>query len=366
VCADPLGDGHNCGGCGHACATPNGVATCVDGACAFACAAGFARCSGDPGCDTHTNTTTDCGACGRACDASHAAQASCDGESCAYVCAPGWADCFAAAPDLDGCESDLGSPRTCGGCGKACDTARSVGASCVGGCCKYLGCSPGWGDCQSATPDLDGCETPLDTVTDCAACDQACDTTTASSASCDGATCAYVCRPGRADCNRALAPDLDGCETDITTTANCGGCGNACDTRSSIGAACSGATCVYTGCAPGRSNCNAAAPDVDGCECASPGCCGTACQSRHDDGLGQTFWDCTPSGTYNQTEAFAACAAFTGNAALCSPGACNRSVCSTGAPTCACWTYSGSFSGRVTSSSTTYCMCNSSGAAIWN
>jgi hypothetical protein len=127
----------------------------------------------------------------------------------------------------------------------------------------------------------------------------------------------------------------------------------------------------YTGCAVGRSDCNTAGADADGCECPTPGCCGAACQSPHHDGLGQTFYDCVPTGTHDHDQALEACAAFTGDATLCHViSACSnaKTACSDGAPTCACWTWTGPSSGHVEDSGqpAPACPCPSANAPAWD
>jgi hypothetical protein len=61
----------------------NAVARCADGACGIECVAGFGNCDGSltNGCETSLSSTTNCGACGRAC----AAGTACVGGSCAPV-----------------------------------------------------------------------------------------------------------------------------------------------------------------------------------------------------------------------------------------------------------------------------------------
>lgn len=81
-----------------------------------------------------------------------------------------------------------------------------------------------------------------------------------------------------------------------------------------------------------------------------------ACKTpiAHSDGLGKQYYDCNPVGTYTAATAIEACAAATGNAALCAAGYnCpptwdqDEFVCSNSAvPNC--WGYKGSQSGEVT------------------
>jgi hypothetical protein len=91
------------------------------------------------------------------------------------------------------------------------------------------------------------------------------------------------------------------------------------------------------------------------------------CPIAHSNGQGQTYYDCTPLGTYNVTQAFEACTAFTGNMSLCTndPVTCGGGdqVCSSSAM-CACWRYNGTNAGRTLK--TTTCQCLGSSAPMWD
>jgi hypothetical protein len=384
----------NCGACGRACDISKSVsAACENGACTYSgCQADWLDCDMTPpnadGCESSNTSVTSCGACGNVCDTTQSVGASCvqtDGGAitCEYTgCAPGYADCDTTPPNANGCETSLASIANCGGCGKACDTTNSQGASCDDGkTCSYTGCNAGHADCVNTAPDLDGCEKTVVGAT-CNVCGSSCDTAHSNGAACDmsdgGATCTYTgCDQFYANCNKT-PPDTDGCDTPINTAANCGGCGKACDTSHSSNPQCvSGPACQYGGCAQGYLDCKNAngnfdgcestststsscggcqnvcstgtgqpscngttcsyscnsgqvdcnsdnAPDTDGCECATPGCCsGGKCQQTHGNGVGQNFYDCNSTGTHNQTQANEACAAFTGNASACS----SSSIC---------------------------------------
>jgi hypothetical protein len=64
-------------------------------------------------------------------------------------------------------------------------------------------------------------------------------------------------------------------------------------------------------CNPGHVDCNAVnGPDTDGCECTTPACCGTSCQTTHDNGVGQSFYDCFPLGSHSSQSAMEACQAY--------------------------------------------------------
>jgi hypothetical protein len=149
------------------------------------------------------------------------------------------------------------------------------------------------------------------------------------------------------------APNLNGCETALNTISNCGGCGRACSSSHVAQPQCAFGVCIST-CQSGFVNCstpNAPTPD-DGCECAGSACCSGACQTAHTNGLGQNFYDCVALDTYNVNQATEACNAHTGGgtcAGFNSGTAMNTlmSVCkpatdpSGASGVCACWAYSG-------------------------
>jgi hypothetical protein len=158
----------------------------------------------------------------------------------------------------------------------------------------------------------------------------------------------------------------------LSTTTNCGACGVVCDTSTGL-PTCVNTTCTYA-CNPGHLDCNAVnGPDTDGCECTTPACCGTSCQTTHDNGVGQSYYDCSPQGTYNSGTAMEACQAYaTGmnaNPANCSAGwnctgVDTQSVCYTtngGNSGTDCWNYAGTNTGRVDDFA-----CPSSKISTWN
>jgi hypothetical protein len=102
-----------------------------------------------------------------------------------------------------------------------------------------------------------------------------------------------------------------------------------------------------------------------------------ACSISHSNGLGQTFVDCVAAGTHDQAQALAACAAYTGNRSLCAVsslscggtggfggGTRGSPVCSSGSKPCACWSFAGSDSGRVSEPATT-CACPTQSSPTW-
>jgi len=203
-----------------------------------------------------------------------------------------------------------------------------------------------------------------------------------------GGTCSYTLRPGALTCGTTCCRDVEGtcnpdcslscsvgyadcdgdpstgCEQSIFDTQHCGGCWTACSFANAV-AACPTGSCTLSKCDAGFQNCDG--QNANGCECKGTGCCANgACQTAHDDGVGQTFYDCVATGTYDQTQATEACAAFTGDASqchvstTCASGA--TAVCSAGSATaCDCWIFAGTGVGKVKTNGAGSCTCHANG-----
>ena len=213
ACRDPDTDRAHCGVCGNACADGS---ACVDGACAPSCDP-FAATLCDGAC---TNTELDpanCGACGAWCD---------DGEVCANgACVEGCpaelATCGAT------CTDTRRDPNNCGGCGIVCRTPGNGVPVCADGVCAAI-CVAGYDDCNGdiGIAGGDGCETDILADTgSCGACGNVCPVPASATSFCVGGGCGINCAADRGDCNLDM---VDGCETNLRTTANCGGCGVQC------------------------------------------------------------------------------------------------------------------------------------------
>jgi hypothetical protein len=202
------------------------AATCDGTSCAYTCMDHFGDCNngGMPantnGCETRLNTPENCGACGRTCPVGPTAlAATCNsGTKCAYTCAPGMGDCNAAtAPNTDGCETMLDTTENCGACGRKCNPDNTSGPSCNGTKCLYAGaCTNEHANCNAAGPDTDGCETDLHDIRSCGACGQVCtpDHALAATPTCDGTKCSYTCDVGWSDCDANMpGGNTNGCET---------------------------------------------------------------------------------------------------------------------------------------------------------
>jgi hypothetical protein len=120
------------------------------------------------------------------------------------------------------CVDTRTDPRHCGGCGVNCELPRAS-AQCQSGQCAIARCDTGFGDCDRIAAN--GCETPLDTVTDCGVCGAACSVPSGTAVCVSGACGFGSCLPGYANCD---ANTVNGCETAIGTERNCTRCGEVC------------------------------------------------------------------------------------------------------------------------------------------
>ena len=296
-CETALDTVDDCGTCGNTCSYASGMPACNMGACELAgCNPGFDDCDMDAsnGCEADLSTTTDCGTCGNMCADPMSATGSCGTTGmCEFSCDPGFEDC-----DMDpsnGCEADLNSDMTCGGCSTTCSggTPLCDSGSCVSGCmaptptrcggscvntdtnplhcgscgmvcatrahstptcasgsCDFM-CDPGWEDCNGLPGD--GCETSLTTVMNCGGCGMTC-TIPSGSGTCSTGSCAIAsCDTGFADCDMGVG---NGCETDIRTPSDCGGCGMVCNLPNTATHTCAGSVCSVSMCDPGFMDCD--------------------------------------------------------------------------------------------------------------
>jgi MYXO-CTERM domain-containing protein len=258
--SDPL----NCATCGNACHYPNGTGKCVNSVCRLAsCDLGWDNCNGDEadGCETFPNTNPDhCGGCNQVCDLAGVDENGCvDGTCTVVTCDAGMANCD--ANPANGCEIDLnGDTANCGACDNACiyDNATVL---CQAGICAMGDCDEGFADCNS--DDSDGCEIDLNTDPDhCNACNNACAYDNATGV-CNAGTCEMGdCDEDFADCN---ASDADGCEVPLGTDSDCAACGDNCtDDYPNGTGTCTEGACALVACDQDYDDCNAS--DADGCE----------------------------------------------------------------------------------------------------
>ncbi len=282
----------DCGACGNVCAVLNGTPTCNGTTCAVAsCTAPYKDCDGQyaNGCETNTGTSvTNCGSCGAACTNANGTT-SCSGGVCAPVCATGFGDCD--GNKSNGCEASLNTdPLNCGACGKVCSLANA-NTACQAGTCVITSCKSGYADCD--LNPANGCETPLNTTSNCGACGVAC-TNAHGTATCTAGACAPSCTAGYGDCD---GNKNNGCETQLDTLTNCGACGAACSFPNAA-ASCSTGTCTLGACNAGYGNCDGNA--ANGCETntntnsADCGMCGKVCGTGTICSNGSCVTTCTP------------------------------------------------------------------------
>jgi hypothetical protein len=303
-------DPTNCNGCGLTCVAVNGTPACVAAACQITCATGFADCDNDRsnGCEKKIDSdATNCGACGKVCDAGNGTPRCNMGVCGVSDCPAGFGDCD--GDPKNGCEVNLaGDPLNCNVCGSACEKANNQ-PSCVAGACKIGTCDANHADCDNDPKN--GCETSIvSDPSNCGACGKTCSVTNGTS-KCEAKQCKVnTCTAPWADCD---ANGTD-CETNTSTNgSNCGGCGanglNCNTVYASLNATgqCVASGCQLDKCAANFADCNMN-PDADGCEVniktssGNCGACGSACQAPHGSNActagtcvpscGTTFGDC--------------------------------------------------------------------------
>ena len=257
-CETQLNSASNCGGCGVTCDLANASESCSTGSCTLgACASGFGNCDGDSsnGCETALNTVANCGTCGTICNLANAVEA-CTAGACAVTsCSSGFANCDGLA--ANGCETALNTAANCGGCGTMCLLPNAI-SSCGSGSCVLLTCSGGFGNCDGLLAN--GCETALNSLTNCGGCGLACDVPNAAESCASGICTLTTCNSGFANCDGGTG---NGCETSTSTLTNCGGCGVICD-RANAAESCSSGSCTLGACTAGHANCDGDASN--GCE----------------------------------------------------------------------------------------------------
>ena len=316
---------------------------------------------------------------------------------CSLSCNSGFGDCDTSR--TNGCEASTNTTANCGACGRACSTTNVATAKCTNGLCNST-CSAGWGNCvqpAAPTPD-DGCETNTNTnVDNCGACGRACSGTNVATRSCANGLCNSTCNGGSGNCTQPAAPTADdGCETNTTNDpAHCGSCTKTCTAPPNETATCAASMCNVS-CNSGFDDCDASSGN--GCEChtdpAAPACCATTmCQTMHSNGYGGNYYDCNPLGQpgvsgYSSVMANEAALSYTGQSGTSSGGwSCTanggtdfaNSICKTAGSgnkgTCTCWVYDagGAYLNRLGHTyhssgvgSDTGCLCVLSTDPTWN
>jgi hypothetical protein len=177
----------------------------------------------------------------------------------------------ACVSDCDACKNAgrnpcfaTGGTVACCSSGQNCSTATNCAACCSSGqsCCNNV--------CVNLNTDTNNCGT----------CGHVCPSPAHAMGYCQNGACGITCNAGFGDCNNIAS---DGCEVDLTTTSDCGICGNGCSAPQNGTPVCTNATCDFT-CNSGFNRngdtCVAATCVADGqpCDLPNPGaCCSLAC-----------------------------------------------------------------------------------------
>jgi hypothetical protein len=248
---------------------------------------------------------------------------------------------------------------------------NGTSTSCPSSCSSDANCASGnYCDASSECVPLEAQGTACSRAGEClsnfcadgyccnAACTESCNVCNASGFE---GTCSVA--PGGSSGNPDCTPYLcDGmlqtCPSSCSVPADCAD-GYTCDASNE---------CVPSGgCSGGTYDCDG--DGGNGCECTiGTGCCGSGCQITHDNGIGQSWYDCVAYGTHTQAQATKACEAYAGSGE-CGSRSClsgQRAMCSSGAtaPDCICWGYQGAIQGWVNNAGGGGCQCGQS--AQWN
>jgi hypothetical protein len=176
----PLDTLQNCGACGQPCAPQHASgATCASGSCAYsACEGSYQDCDSIAanGCESDGQTDVDhCGGCAEPCSAvgyQNVTGYSCAAGACSYdACSPLFRDCDGIP--VNGCETPTNTLSDCGQCDLPCAPANVSGPSCASGDCGYAACSGTYQSCDGNSAN--GCES--DWLTDsghCGSCSISC------------------------------------------------------------------------------------------------------------------------------------------------------------------------------------------------
>lgn len=240
------------------------------------CLEGYADCDGDEfnGCEADLSMSKyHCGACNRNCGHfDHVGTAFCFNSDCNITCESGFGNCDGITEN--GCETRLDTLTDCRACGISCELS-----SCAGGQCTSLTCESGYADCDGNTES--GCETPLNSIADCALCGEICDYPNATT-KCESGRCEFIqCKPGFGDCDNDLT---NGCETVLNTVFNCSSCNDRCKSVET----CAAGVCTEAICKINTGDCDGDL--VNGCETplnTDTNCryCGVPCTSNNGEPL---------------------------------------------------------------------------------
>ena len=220
-CTDGVKNGDetdiDCGGSCDPCADGLSChvnADCVSDSCLSGVCAAAPTCS--DGLKNGSETDVDCGgicpscADGQSCLSDNdCANSHCISGVCAS-CAAGQTRCGTVCVDTSG------DPGNCGGCGMVCSGANAT-MICSSGVCAISSCNQGFADCDGVVAS--GCETDLSTVTNCGGCGTICPgyQQPNDNVTCQGGTCTFSCQGESYDVD---GDPSNGCEVQSSLTMN--------------------------------------------------------------------------------------------------------------------------------------------------
>lgn len=142
-------------------------------------------------------------------------------------------------------------PTNCGTCGNDCTMLpHVVGASCTNGECSGFTCAQGWAHCT--TNPSDGCETNITTSPNCAGCGVTCSPMTPV---CSSTGCVSGCMSGQTLCNGTT------CVNTTNDPQNCNGCNMVCPAGPAHSQpTCANSVCGWS-CDPTYSQCGSSCVD---------------------------------------------------------------------------------------------------------
>lgn len=197
-------------------------------------------------------------------------------------------DCRGRADDTFRTEEGLyGGVDNCGTCGNYCYRDHVAVAECDlsdgVGACQIVVCDEGFADCDGDPSN--GCEADLSSAQNCGGCGNLCGQAQTESSTCerlvegeDRFQCEIICKPGFSNCD---GNPTNGCEADLNAPASCGSCANDCEALyDNAEAACVQSECRLHACDEGFADCDG--DPSNGCEAdlsdeSSCGACGVVC-----------------------------------------------------------------------------------------
>ena len=132
-------------------------------------------------------------------------QGTCELGACVFGPKPARTACddLSECSEADACDGE----GLCIGTPVVCPFPHATGVCGDEGCGGPLTCDSGWANCNGSPGD--GCETELGTTANCGGCDDACNGPHVASASCNGGACAIECEAPYEDCDDDAS---NGCE----------------------------------------------------------------------------------------------------------------------------------------------------------